>query len=204
MRLIAMGKGSLTLFLSTILGLLCNHTASRSQVSHCLYGTSVQDLLKLSGIKGADLLSYVGKLKKHNIDETVLSSLTVKQFHDIGITPLGDRLKIYNFFSKDVNDCSSSSCRNNAICRDGFRCFSCICDPKRGYYGPRCELKCPCFNGGVCKTTRTGFKCVCPPGYSGDLCKMKYLTEERVITLEKTLKQVGGYYIWMQIFQIIS
>ena len=188
-----MGKGSLILFLSIVLALLRSHTASTSKVSHCVYGTQLKDLLKLTGIKGADLLSYVGKLKKHNIDETVLSSLTVKQLHNIGIAPLGDQLKIYNFFSKDVNDCTSSSCRNNAICRDGFRCFSCICDPKSGYYGPRCELKCPCLNGGVCQTTPTGFNCVCPAGYSGDLCKRKYLTEERIIKLEETLKQVGFF-----------
>ncbi len=192
-----MEKCSLALFLSIALGLVHSHM-SASQVSPCNHETTVKDLLKLTGINGSDLLSYVGKMRKHNIDETVLSSLTFKQLHDIGITALGDRLKIYNFFSKDVNDCTSSSCQNDGMCRDGFRCFSCICDPKSGYYGPRCELKCPCLNGGFCKTTPIGFKCVCPPGYSGDLCKIKYLTEERMVKLEETLKQVGYFYMCMQ------
>jgi hypothetical protein len=182
-----MEKRSVALFLA--LGLVFSFT-SAGQVLHCVYGTTVKDLLKLAGIGGADLLSYVAKMKAHNIDQSVLCSLTLQQLHDIGITALGDRLKIHNFFSKDSNDCSSSSCQNNGICRDGFRCFSCICDPKNGYYGASCELKCPCHNGGICKTVPTGFKCVCPPGYSGDLCKTKYLTEERVVKLEETLKQV--------------
>ena len=188
--LTTMEKRSIALLLSLALGLVFSFT-SAGQVSHCVYGTTVKDLLKLAGVRGADLLSYVAKMKAHNIDQSVLTSLTLQQLHDIGITALGDRIKIHNFLSKDPNDCSSSRCQNNGICRDGFRCFSCICDPKNGYYGASCELKCPCHNGGICKTVPTGFKCVCPPGYSGDLCKTKYLTEERVVKLEETLKQVN-------------
>ena len=182
-----MERSSFALFLVVTLGL---SFSSAGKASHCIYGVTVKDLLKLAGISGSNLLSYVAKLKAHNIDETVISSLTIQQLHDIGITALGDRLKIHKFFSTDDNDCKSSSCQNNAICRDGFRCFSCVCDPRSGYYGPSCEYKCPCVNGGVCKTTRTGFKCVCPPGYSGELCYTKYLTEERLINLEETVKQV--------------
>ena len=185
-----MEKHSVALFLILALGLVCNFTLA-SQSPYCAYGITVKDLLKLAGIHGVDLLSYVTKLKAHNIDETVLASLTLQQLNHIGITALGDRLKIYNFFSKDTNDCTSSSCQNNGICRDGFRCFSCICDPRKEYYGPSCQHKCPCLNGGVCKTVPTGFKCVCPPGYSGDLCKTMYLTEGRLINLEDKLKQVN-------------
>ena len=184
-----MEKYSVALFLTLTL-LVCNFT-SASQSSYCTYGITVKDLLKLAGIHGADLLSYAAKLRAHNIDENVLASLTLQQLNDIGIIALGDRLKIYNFFSKDINDCTSSSCKNNGICRDGFRCFSCICDPSKGYYGPSCQHKCPCLNGGVCKTTRTGFKCVCPPGYSDDLCKTSYLTEQRLINFEEKVKQVN-------------
>ena len=184
-----MEKRSAALFLILAFGLVCNVT-SASQSPYCTYGITVKDLLKLAGIHGVDLLSYVTKLKAHNIDETVLASLTLQQLNHIGITALGDRLKIYNFFSKDTNDCTSSSCQNNGICRDGYRCFSCICDPRKEYYGPSCQHKCPCLNGGVCKTVPTGFKCVCQPGFSGDLCKTMYLTEERLINLEDKLKQV--------------
>ena len=189
--LVAMEKHfPLVLFLSLTF-VFCG--ASAGKVGHCVYGTSVQDLLKLAGIKGGNLVVCSLKLKQHNIDQTVLPSLSLQHLNDIGITSLGDRLKIHNFFSKDANDCSSSRCKNNGLCRDGFRCFSCICDPKSGYYGPSCERKCPCKNGGHCKTVPTGFKCVCPPGYSGDLCDTMYLTEERIIKLEETLKQVSKY-----------
>ncbi len=186
-----MEKRSVALFLTLTLGLVCS-CASAGKVSHCVYGVTVKDLLKLAGIHGANLLSYVAKLKAHNVDQSVLTSLTLQQLRDIGIAALGDRVKIHNFFSKDSDDCTSSSCKNNGICRDGFRCFSCLCDPKNGYYGPSCELKCPCHNGGICKTIPTGFKCICPPGYSGDLCKMRYLTEERMVKLEETVKEVNN------------
>ena len=165
------------------------------QSSHCLRGITVKDILMLAGIKGADLLSYVAKMKAENIDQTVVSSLTYKQLGNIGISKIGDRHKLHKFLSKDGNDCNNSVCKNNGICRDGFRCFSCICDPTSGYYGLTCQRKCPCLNGGVCKTVPTGFKCVCPPGYSGNLCKMKYLTKERFLQMENSLTQVNFTYI---------
>ena len=152
----------------------------------------MKELLKLAGISGGNLLSYVAKLKKQNIDETILGSLTLQQLNNIGVTVLGDRLKIHKFFANDGNDCTSSSCKNNGICQDGFRCFSCRCDHNSGYYGPSCGLKCPCRNGGHCKTTRTGFKCECTPGYSGDLCETKYLNEDRFLNLEKKVKQLAA------------
>ena len=81
--LIAMEKYSVALFLTLTL-LVCNFT-SASQSSYCTYGITVKDLLKLAGIHGADLLSYVAKLRAHNIDENVLASLTLQQLNDIGI-----------------------------------------------------------------------------------------------------------------------
>ncbi|XP_028390992.1 uncharacterized protein LOC114515871 [Dendronephthya gigantea] len=172
-----------SLFVLTITFAVCNR-ASGKNVSHCVYGTTLRDLLKLAGIRRGNIQSHARKLQQHNVDQSVLCKLTLQQLKDIGIAPIGDRLKIFNFFSKDGNDCSSSSCQNNGICRDGFRCFSCVCDPKKGYYGPSCGQKCPCHNGGVCKTKPTGFECVCPPGNSGDLCKTKYLTEDRIVNIE--------------------
>ena len=87
------------LLLFATLGLLCSHS-SAGQVHHCVYGITVKDLLKLAGINGANLLSYVTKLRAHNVDQTVLPSLTLQQLNDIGISALGDRVKIYNFFSR--------------------------------------------------------------------------------------------------------
>jgi hypothetical protein len=123
-------KSSVALLIYSSASLLGSFTAQRWPDRFRTAFMGLQSMiLKLTGINGTDLLSYVAKLKKHNIDQTVLGSLTFKQLHDIGIAALGDRLKIYNFFSKDINDCNSLSCQNNGICRDGFRCFSCICDP---------------------------------------------------------------------------
>ena len=187
-----MMKKTALLFSFTIAFVHC--CASAYQVSHCVYGTTLKDLLKLAGISGGNLPSYAKKLQQHNVDQTVLGRLTLQQLEDIGIAALGDRLKIINFFSRDSNDCSSSSCQNNGICRDGFRCFSCVCDPQNGYYGPSCGQKCPCHNGGVCKTKPTGFECICPPGYSGDLCKTKYLTEDRIVNLESKTNDVSVFF----------
>ena len=186
-KVMAFLKFLFTLYIASLL--VWSTTAN--QVSHCAYGVTVKELLKLAGISGGNLLSYVAKLKKQNIDETILGSLTLQQLNNIGVTVLGDRLKIHKFFANDGNDCTSSSCKNNGICQDGFRCFSCRCDHNSGYYGPSCGLKCPCRNGGHCKTTRTGFKCECTPGYSGDLCETKYLSEDRFLNLEKKVKQLA-------------
>ena len=63
----------------------------------------MKDLLNSARINGAAAQSYAAKLKQHKIDQTLLGSLTLQQLHDIGITALGDRLKIFNFFSKDTD-----------------------------------------------------------------------------------------------------
>ena len=190
----AMEKRSVVLFHTLIL-VVVQISATTGQVSHCNSGVTMKDLLKSAGINGAAVQSYAAKLKQQKIDQTVLGSLTLQQLHGIGITALGDRLKIFNFFSKDTDDCASSPCQNKGICRDGHRCFSCTCDPNSGYYGLSCDLKCPCLNRGVCKTTQSGgFECICPPGYSGDLCNTKYLTEERFLKLEETLQQVNARF----------
>ncbi|XP_028390988.1 uncharacterized protein LOC114515867 [Dendronephthya gigantea] len=185
-----MEKRLVVSFLNLLIFAVVQICESTGQVSHCIYGVTVKDLLKLARVNEASAQSYAAKLKQHKIDQTVLGSLTLQQLEDIGITALGDRLKIFNFFSKDPDDCGSTRCQNKGICQDGYRCFSCVCDPKSGFYGPRCEFKCPCLNRGVCKTTQTGFECVCPPGYSGDLCKTKYLTEKRFVKLEETIQQL--------------
>ena len=177
------------LFLTSFACLLVCST-SAGQVSHCIYGITVKELLQSAGISGSKLLSIVAKLEKENIDETVLGKLTLEQLRKIGITTVGDRLKIYKFFANDGDVCTPSSCKNNGMCHDGFRCFLCRCDRNSGYYGPSCIQKCPCKNGGHCKTTRTGFKCECAPGYSGDLCETIFLSENRFAQVEKKLLQL--------------
>ena len=72
----------------------------------------MKDILKLARINGAIVQSYAAKLKQHKMDQTVPGSLTLQQLHDIRFTALGDRLKIFNFFSKDPDDCGSSRCQN--------------------------------------------------------------------------------------------
>lgn len=163
--------------------------ASANQVAQCSHTTTVKDLLKLAGIGEIDLASYAAKLKNFDIDQYSLVKLNLHQLHLVGITNLGDRIKIYNFFSKDPNDCSITSCQNQGTCRDGFRCFSCLCDLTKAY-GQSCEHSCPCLNGGVCKTLSMGTNCTCPVGYAGNLCQRKYLNEDKLLKMEGTLNQV--------------
>ncbi|XP_028391448.1 uncharacterized protein LOC114516225 [Dendronephthya gigantea] len=185
-----MEKSSTLLFLTLTLAAV-QICASASRRSNCIYGVTVKDLLYLARISRSNVGYYAAKLKENKIDQTALGVLSTRQLQFAGITAFRDRQKILSLFSRDPDDCSSSRCQNKGTCRDGYRCFSCACDPKSGYYGPSCELKCPCLNSGVCKTTQSGgYECVCPPGYSGDKCHNKYLTEERLLEIEKTLQQV--------------
>ena len=189
--LIAMEKRSILLFLTLTLAAvqICASTRRRS---NCIYGVRVKDLLYLARISRTNVRYYAAKLEENKIDQTALGALSLQQLRYAGITAFRDRQKILNLFSRDPNDCDSSRCLNKGTCRDGYRCFSCVCDTKSGYYGPNCEFKCPCLNSGVCKTTqRGGYECVCPPGYSGDKCDTKFLTEERFLRMEKTLQQVN-------------
>jgi hypothetical protein len=53
-------------------------------------------------------------------------------------------LRTYRFISKyvinilDINECSSSPCKNNGECRDGINMFTCSCSP--GFEGTECEI----------------------------------------------------------------
>ena len=49
------------------------------------------------------------------------------------------QLKIlYHFCFLDINECESSSCRNDAICQDGVNTYTCSC--LSGYEGTYCEI----------------------------------------------------------------
>ena len=49
---------------------------------------------------------------------------------------------LYNFFfSKDINECASSPCKNDGTCIDGLNTFTCICT--EGYSGDDCDTSKP-------------------------------------------------------------
>ena len=130
---------------------------------------------------------YLRLFQQKRIDAAVLKHMTRQQLQDEGVTAYGDALRIAQYFGKDtVDNCAAVNrpC-NGGTCIDGFKCFTCRCDPELGFHGPRCEQKCPCQNHGRCNATLLGIKCQCLPGFSGDLCENRWLTEDRFVALEQ-------------------
>ncbi|KAM9706788.1 protein crumbs homolog 1 [Dama dama] len=85
---------------------------------------------------------------------------------------------------EDVDECSSSPCRNGGTCENSPEGYTCHCplDPRSGvvYGGRDCSdtlLGCadrPCLNNGTCvphvHDGRHGFDCLCPAGHTGSRC----------------------------------
>jgi hypothetical protein len=76
----------------------------------------------------------------------------------------------------DINECSSSPCRNGGACNNRVNSFTCDCKP--GYTGTTCATninECssnPCVNGGSCTDGVNDFTCSCPAGYQGKRCEV--------------------------------
>uniref|UniRef100_A0A8C0BA79 Sushi, von Willebrand factor type A, EGF and pentraxin domain-containing protein 1 n=1 Tax=Buteo japonicus TaxID=224669 RepID=A0A8C0BA79_9AVES len=75
----------------------------------------------------------------------------------------------------EVDECKSSPCHNNGICKDGIGTFVCHC--QRGYSGLLCEEdinECnssPCLNGAHCVDGKNGYRCTCAKGFTGGHCE---------------------------------
>uniref|UniRef100_A0A4W2DXH1 Protein crumbs homolog 1 n=1 Tax=Bos indicus x Bos taurus TaxID=30522 RepID=A0A4W2DXH1_BOBOX len=101
---------------------------------------------------------------------------------------------------EDVDECSSSPCRNGGTCENSPEGYTCHCpfDPHSGvFFGGRdCSdilLGCadhPCLNNGTCvphvHDGQHGFDCLCPPGYTGSRCG--------TVT---TLSFLGSGFLWV-------
>ncbi|XP_064650303.1 protein crumbs-like [Lineus longissimus] len=75
----------------------------------------------------------------------------------------------------DINECSSSPCKNNGFCTDAVNSYRCNCSGT-GYQGSQCTNdidECttlsPCVNGS-CSNTFGSYKCSCTNGYGGKNC----------------------------------
>ncbi|OXB54309.1 hypothetical protein ASZ78_008305 [Callipepla squamata] len=75
----------------------------------------------------------------------------------------------------EMDECKSSPCHNNGVCKDGIGTFVCHCKP--GYSGLLCEKdinECnssPCLNGGHCVDEKNGYRCTCAKGFTGAHCE---------------------------------
>ncbi|XP_072804858.1 protein crumbs homolog 1 isoform X1 [Vicugna pacos] len=86
---------------------------------------------------------------------------------------------------EDIDECSSSPCRNGGTCENSPGNYTCLCPldtlPGAQYGGRDCSdilLGCtdrPCLHHGTCiphlQDGQHGFRCLCPPGYTGSLCE---------------------------------
>ncbi|XP_010084896.1 PREDICTED: sushi, von Willebrand factor type A, EGF and pentraxin domain-containing protein 1-like, partial [Pterocles gutturalis] len=77
----------------------------------------------------------------------------------------------------EVDECKSSPCHNNGMCKDGIGTFVCHCQP--GYSGLLCEedinecSSSPCLNGAHCVDGKNGYRCTCAKGFTGLFVKIK-------------------------------
>lgn len=158
----------------------------------CPKGRTLDVLLKEAGVASEDIAGYLKVFQQQRIDASVLKQMTTQQLQKTGIAAFGDATKIAKFFGQDSTDnCAAltNPC-NKGSCHDGYKCFTCQCDPALGFHGPKCNQKCPCRNGGRCKTTLFGSECDCQPGFSGQLCESRWLTEARFTALEQKSQEL--------------
>lgn len=81
-----------------------------------------------------------------------------------------------SYCQTEINECDSSPCQNDAVCKDLIGSYQCQC--YEGFQGQNCELNVddcqpnPCQNGGTCHDAVNGFTCSCPPGTLGIICEV--------------------------------
>ena len=79
------------------------------------------------------------------------------------------------YCNTNVQECTSTPCRNNGTCTDGVAAYACS-NCGAGYSGVNCEVELdecgssPCQNGARCVDMVFNFTCVCPDGWNGDRC----------------------------------
>ncbi|KAG8013459.1 Protein jagged-2, partial [Nibea albiflora] len=75
---------------------------------------------------------------------------------------------------ENINDCTSSPCKNGGTCIDGINSFQCFCPD--GWEGSLCDVdvnECnrnPCQNGGQCVDLLNDFYCNCVDNWKGKTC----------------------------------
>ncbi|KAK2172864.1 hypothetical protein NP493_923g00015 [Ridgeia piscesae] len=85
------------------------------------------------------------------------------------------RLRSVAMTERDIDECASSPCENDATCADAVNLYTCHCVV--GYMGTRCETdidECassPCENDATCADAVNLYTCHCVVGYMGTRCE---------------------------------
>ncbi|KAK3099469.1 hypothetical protein FSP39_004945 [Pinctada imbricata] len=117
----------------------------------------------------------------YGINENLLRSISSDSSYTLIVhsfdllMDIKDRLS-HNTCSSDIDECTSSPCKNGGVCENHYGGMKCRCHG--GWGGTycdgdvnECEPSNPCQNGGTCHNTPGSYNCSCHPGFTGRNCE---------------------------------
>ncbi|KAK3092689.1 hypothetical protein FSP39_005908 [Pinctada imbricata] len=136
---------------------------------------TVQAVLVTDSVSTYVMFNYIDvniPVKRHNIAIGWFNNVT-SYSHSLSFTNSAYSMS-KQAGNRDVNECLTDPCQNNATCENFYGGFKCHCIP--GTDGTYCDgdidecLSFPCKNGATCINTPGSFICNCVENYGGFLC----------------------------------